>query len=119
MAPKPGSASCSGISVEETHLLITRCPVLRGRESNPGFRMELENLAGDGKGKGTSGRTVRLKVPMRQSGADYLVVLLKRSNARGGKGVGHPRRNRLVNWQQEEPTGLAEGGSLHRVARAV
>ena len=60
--------------MEDACLLAMRCPVYRRRESHPGFRAELENLAGDGKGKSTSGRTVRLKVPMRQPGADCLVV---------------------------------------------
>jgi hypothetical protein len=52
--------------MEETYLLAMRCPVYRRRDSNPGFRAELENLAGDGKGKGTNGSTVRPKAPMRQ-----------------------------------------------------
>ena len=112
MAPKPGSASCSGISVEETHLLITRCPVLRGRESNPGFRMELENLFGGAKGKGASGRSARPKVPIRRAGADCPVVVKKRGNARGAKGTGHSRLDQMVNWQQEEPTGLGGGRQL-------
>ena len=34
-----------------TYLLAVRCPVQRRRESSPGFRAELENLVGDGKGK--------------------------------------------------------------------
>jgi hypothetical protein len=33
-----------------------RCPVCRRRDSHSGFRTELENLADDAKGKGTSGR---------------------------------------------------------------
>jgi hypothetical protein len=57
-----------------TYLRAMRCPVFRQRESHPGFRTELENLAGDDKGKGTSGSSARPKVLMRQSGADYLVV---------------------------------------------
>jgi hypothetical protein len=52
-----------------------RCPVYRRRDSDPGFRTELENLIGDVKGKGTSGDPVRLKVPMRRPGADCLVVV--------------------------------------------
>src|SRR5947207_12785654 len=63
---KPELPACSGSSMEEAYLLAMRCPVYRRRDSNPGFRTELENLAGDGKGKGTSGSTVRPKVPMRQ-----------------------------------------------------
>ena len=41
----------------ETYVLVMRCPVYRQRESHLGFRTELENLAGDGKGKGASGQT--------------------------------------------------------------
>jgi hypothetical protein len=55
MASKPGPQLCSGKSVADTYLLATRCPVYRRRESHLGFRTELENLAGDGKGKGSSG----------------------------------------------------------------
>jgi hypothetical protein len=96
----------------DTCLRAMRCPVFRRRESHPGFRTELENLAGDGKGKGPSGSPARPKVPMRQSGADCLVVPMRRSNVRGGKGVGNPRRNRFgarsrrarrFNRQREEP----------------
>ena len=79
----------------DTYLRAMRCPVYRQRESHLGFRTELENLADDAKGKGTSGRSARPKVPMRQSGADCLVVPMRRSNVRGGKGVGHPRRDRF------------------------
>jgi hypothetical protein len=43
----------------DTYLLAMRCPVYRQRESHLGFRTELENLAGDGKGKGTSGNKKR------------------------------------------------------------
>ena len=53
--PKPELVTCSGNSVAETYLLATWRPVYRGRDSNPGFRTELENLVGDVKGKGTSG----------------------------------------------------------------
>ena len=64
-----------------------RCPVYRGRDSNLGSRTELENLAGDGKEKGASGRTVRPKVPMRQLGPDCSVVVMKQGNAYGAKGA--------------------------------
>ena len=94
-----------------TYLLAVRCPVQRRRESSPGFRTELENLAGDGKGKGTSGRTTRPKIPMRRPGADCLVVAAKRGNSRGAKGAGHPRQDG-VNGQPEELLVLAEAGRL-------
>ena len=83
-----------GKSMVETYLLTMRCPVYRQRESHSGFRTELENLAGDGKGKGASGKTARPKVPMRQSGADCSVVVTKQGNACGAKGAGHRRRDR-------------------------
>jgi len=40
--------------------------------------MELENLAGDAKGKSASGEPARLKVPMRRRGADCSVIVMKR-----------------------------------------
>jgi len=49
----------------DTYLLAMRCPVYRRRDSHSGFRMELENLSGDAKRKGTSGDPARLKVAMR------------------------------------------------------
>ena len=79
----------------DTYLRAMRCPVFRRRESHLGFRAELENLDGDDKGKGASGSSARPKVLMRQSGADCLVVPMRRSNVRGGKGAGHPRRDRI------------------------
>ncbi len=42
--------------MEGTCLLAMRCPVQSRRESDPGCRTELENLVGDGKGKGASGK---------------------------------------------------------------
>src|SRR5215469_16122689 len=101
-----GEPACPGKSMVGTYLRAMRCPVYRRRESHPGFRTELENLAGDGKGKSTSGSTVRLKVPRRQPGADCSVVAEKRGNSRGAKGAGHRRRGRQVNRKREEPTGL-------------
>src|SRR6476660_196106 len=89
MTSKPGPLPSPGKSMAETYLLAMRCPVLRRRDSHSGFCTELENLDGDGKGKGTSGQTARPKVPMRRPGADCLVVVMKRGNARGAKRAGH------------------------------
>ena len=72
-----------------TYLLSMWRPVWRRRDSHSGFRTELEPLIGDVKGKDTSGSSTRLKVPMRRRGADCLVVVMKRGNARGAKGAGH------------------------------
>src|SRR5215471_14796484 len=52
-----GGHPAPGKSMAETYVLVMRCPVYRQRESHLGFRTELENLAGDGKGKGASGQT--------------------------------------------------------------
>src|SRR5580693_6472681 len=41
--------------------------------------------------KAQAAPTARPKVPMRRRGADCLVVVMKRGNARGAKGVGHRR----------------------------
>src|SRR5262249_15861910 len=47
--------------------------------------------------KAQAAPTARLKVPMRRRGADCLVVVMKRGNARGAKGAGH-RRGGWANW---------------------
>ena len=39
--------------------------------------------------KAQAEKNARPKVPMRRRGADCLVVVLKRGNARGAKGAGH------------------------------
>ena len=87
---EPELPARAGKSTADTYLLVVRCPVYRGRDSNLGFRTELENLVCDGKGKGTSGGPVRPKVPRRQPGADCSVGALIRGNFRGAKGAGHP-----------------------------
>ena len=97
--------------MEDTYLLFMRCPVYRRHDSHSGFRTELENLDGDGKGKGTSGSPMRLKVPMHQPESHCSIVARKRSNVRGAKGAGHPRQDG-VNGKPEELFVLMEGGSL-------
>ena len=44
---------------------------------------------GDVKGEAQVGGTTRASVPMRRTGAEQLVVALKRGNARGAKGLRH------------------------------
>ena len=67
-------------------------PVYRRHDSYLGFRTELENRVGDAKGKGASGEPTRPKVPMHRSGAHCFVRAMKRGNARGAKGAGHPHQ---------------------------
>ena len=88
-----------------TYLLVMWCPVQSRRESDPGFRAELENLAGSAKRKGTSGRTARPKVSMGPSGADCSAVLRRRRNFRGGSRPPALGSN-WVNWKQEELAGF-------------
>src|SRR5499427_11126918 len=53
--PKPGGCHPSGISLGDVLRLLKRHPAWRRREAQSGSCMERENLAGDAKGKGTSG----------------------------------------------------------------
>ena len=61
---------------EHSGYLLTGYAVsgVKARGSHSGSPMELENLVGDAKGKGSSGGPVRPKVPMRQPGADCSVL---------------------------------------------
>jgi hypothetical protein len=92
--------------MEDTYLLAMWCPVYKRRDSHSGFRTELETLIGDAKGKRTSGDPTRPKVPMRRSGSDCPIVVVKWGNAHGAKGAGHSRRARWVNGKPEEPAGF-------------
>jgi hypothetical protein len=56
------------------------------------------------------------------TGADCSVVAMKRGNGRGAKGAGHSRRDRRVNWKQEELTGFGGrrqplSGGTSRISR--
>src|SRR5437660_10667826 len=53
--PKPGGCHSSGISLGDVLRLPKRHPAWRRREAQSGSCTERENLAGDAKGKGTSG----------------------------------------------------------------
>ena len=52
---KPGADPSPGMSSEDALIPTERHPACRWREAQLGSRMERENLAGDAKGKGTSG----------------------------------------------------------------
>src|SRR5215831_10412106 len=52
---KPGVGTPSGISSGDVLILPERHPACRRHEARLGSGMERENLAGDAKGKGTSG----------------------------------------------------------------
>jgi hypothetical protein len=83
------------------------------RESDPGFRTELENLGGSVNGKDTSGRAVRPESTDGPSRGGLLRNTEEAANFRGGKGAGHPRQD-----QNQRITGGTRGGSLHWGTRA-
>jgi len=58
-----------------------------GMSSDTGFYREHGNLSSRCKGRNSSGRTTRVRVPMRGTGADQLVVVKKSSNVDGAKGL--------------------------------
>ena len=58
-----------------------------GMSSDTGFYREHGNLSSRCKGRTSSGRTTRDRVPMRGTGADQLVVVRKSGNADGAKGL--------------------------------
>jgi len=86
--------------------------VHRRRDSNPGFRTELENLVGDGKGNGTSGGPARPKYGC----ADSRGGLLRSSEEVDVMSM--ERRGQVIhvgtvraNWKQEELVGYDGGAS--------
>src|SRR6266699_4085061 len=92
MMPKPGVDPSSGISLGDVLRLTKRHPACRRREAQSGSRTERENLAGDAKGKGTSGSNREAEstdAPERgglpRSSAEAGVMLVER------RGVGHRR----------------------------
>src|SRR6516164_9633756 len=66
--------------------------------------------------KAQAAPTARPKVPMRRLGADCFVVAMKRGNARGAKGAGYRRWDRVIR-QREEPDN--QWGRCQRGARPV
>src|SRR6516162_1768785 len=130
--PKPGDCHSSGISLGDVLRLPKRHPAWRRREAQSGSRKKLtcpghatnsrrssfhSLRVGNAGGrlvrnvrtwpamlreKAQAAPTARPKVLMRRRGADCSVVVMKRGNARGAKGVGHRLLDR-VNRQREEP----------------
>src|SRR5215831_19387079 len=117
--PKPGGCHSSGISLGDVLRLPKRHPAWRRREAHSGSRTERENLAGDAKGKSTSGsnREAESTDALERGGlprsSDEASVMLVE------------RRGRVIAVElgptglyREEPEGSAEGGSLRAVTRA-
>src|SRR6266403_2642260 len=119
---KPGADPSSGISSVDVLIPTERHPACRQREARPGSCTERENLAGDAKGKSTSGSNREAEstdAPERgglpRSSDESSVMLVERRGQAIAICSGQP--------VSDQPTTggtrcRMEGGSLHAVARA-
>ena len=106
---KPGGDPSSGISSGDDLRLPERHPACRRREAQLGSCTERENLAGDGKGKGTSGSNREAEstdAPERgglpRSNDEGPVMGLERRGQVTVTGLGptgHAGRSPLVQWK--------------------
>ena len=115
--PKPGAGDTSGISLGDALRLPKRHPAWRRREAQSGSGTERENLAGDAKGKSTSGSNREAEstdAPERgglpRSSDEAGVMLVERRGWVTDVDLGQPATGGTRNSM--------EGGSLHSVARA-
>src|SRR6202142_4033056 len=114
---KPGGDPSSGISSVDVLIPTERHPACRQREARSGCRTERENLAGDAKGKGSSGSNRKAE----STDAPERGGLLRSSDEAAVMVV--ERRGWAID---DEPGQLAtggarsstEGGSLQSMARA-
>ena len=114
---KPGGDPSSGISSGDALILPERHPACRQREARSGSGTERENLAGDAKGKGTSGDNREAE----STDAPERDGLPRSSDEAAVMAV--ERRGRVIEVESDQPaTGRdrssTEGGSLRTVARA-
>ena len=117
MSKSRGDPSCE-ISSGDVLIRTERHPACRQREARPGFGMERENLAGDAKGKGTSGYNREAestdapeRVGLPRSSDEGPVMGLERRGWVIATGLGQRVR-------PEEPSCSVDGGSRCAVARA-
>ena len=106
---KPGIDPLPGISSGDVLILPERHPACRRREAQPGSCTERENLAGDAKGKGTSGDNREAEstdAPERgglpRSSDEGPVMGLERRGrviVAGLGPTGHAGRSPLVQWK--------------------
>ena len=113
--PKPGGGHSSGISLGDVLRLPKRHPAWRRREAQSGSCTERENLAGDAKGKSTSGSNREAEstdAPERGGLEGAGVMLVER------RGQVIAVELRPTGSYREEPEGSAEGGSLRCISGA-
>ena len=120
---KPRGDPSFGISSGDVLRLPKRHPACRRRESQLGSRMERENLAGDGNGKGASGANREAEstdAPARggllRSSDEVGVMPMERREQVIAVGIGSTGVG--SNRHQEEPDISMAGGSLRAVTRA-
>ena len=113
MSKPRGDPSC-GISSEDVLIPTERHPACRRREARPGSGTERENLAGDGKGKGTSGSNREAEstdAPERgglpRSSAEAAVMAVERRGQVIAVDLGQPAR-------REEPFVQREAAAFMR-----
>jgi hypothetical protein len=114
---KPGADPTPGTSLGDVLRLPKRHPACRRRETQSGSWTERENLAGDAKGKGTSGSNRKAE----STDAPERGGLLRSSEEAAVMVV--ERRGRVIDDESGQlATGGArsstEGGSLQSMARA-
>jgi len=74
---EPRRMVASGEALGRTCLLPARHPALRRRESDSGSHTELGNLSSRCQGRRPSGGPARTRVPMRDTGTEWPVVVMK------------------------------------------
>ena len=89
---KTGGIHCPGTSSAGTCLLAERHPAWRRREPGSGSLAQRGNLSFRCEGRNPSGGPTRMRVPMRNTGTDRLVVAMKDGNAFFAKGADYPAR---------------------------
>ena len=77
LSSKPRIGGCLGTNVEDTCLPTTWRPALRRREFDSGSHVELGNLSSRCQGRRPSGSPARTRVPMRGTGTEWPIVVLK------------------------------------------
>src|ERR1700757_1564718 len=110
---KPRVDPTFGISSVDVLILTERHPACRWREAQPGSCKERENLAGDAKGKGSSGANRKAEstdAPERggllRSSEEAAVMVVERR-------AGSSTMNR-ANWQREEPETQRKAAAFNR-----
>src|ERR1700741_3114699 len=99
---KIGGEPSSGISSGDVLRLPSGIRHVGGAKLNQALVRNVRTYTAMPRKKAQAAPTARPKVPMRRLGADCSVVAGKRGNARGAKGAGHRRLDR-VNRGREEP----------------